>query len=97
MLRALAFIAGLVVVTWAAVWLADHPGDVAIHWQGYAVSTTVGVLALAVAAIAIVWALVYRFWHWLRAEPRRLRAGRVSRRRERGYRALTEEIGRAHG
>ncbi len=92
MLRALAFIVALAVATWAAVWLADHPGAVAIRWQGYAVSTTVGVLALAVAAVAIVWALVYRFWHWLRAGPRRLREGRASRRRERGYRALTEGL-----
>ncbi len=92
MLRALAFLVTLAAVTWAAVWLADHPGEVAIRWQGYAVSTTVGVLALAVAAVAIVWALVYRFWHWLHAGPRRLREGRASRRRERGYRALTEGL-----
>ncbi len=92
MLRALVFVVALAGVTWAAVWLADHPGEVAIRWQGYAISTTVGVLALAVAAVAIVWALVYRFWHWLRTGPRRLRARRESRRRERGYRALTEGL-----
>ncbi|MFQ5783969.1 MAG: heme biosynthesis protein HemY [Alphaproteobacteria bacterium] len=92
MLRSLGFLVLLAALTGAAVWLADRPGEVAIEWQGYAVSTSVGVLVLAVAAIAVVWALVYHFWRWLRAGPRRLLAGRAARRRERGYRTLTEGL-----
>jgi HemY protein len=91
-LRAVAFVVFLAALTAAAVWLADHPGDVVIHWQGYAISSSVAVLVAAVALISIVCALVYRAWRWLRDGPRRLARNRAARRRERGYQALTEGL-----
>jgi HemY protein len=92
MLRALGYLVVLAVIALAAVWLADHPGDVAVHWQGYAISSSVAVLATLVALVAIVCALAYRAWCWLRGGPRRLAQNRAARRRERGYRALTEGL-----
>lgn len=79
-------------LTWGAVQLADNPGDVVIRWQGYAITTTVGVLLLLVAAVAVLWALIYHLWRWLRAGPGRFMAGRAARRRERGYQVLTQGL-----
>ncbi|MFP6744616.1 MAG: heme biosynthesis HemY N-terminal domain-containing protein, partial [Alphaproteobacteria bacterium] len=79
-------------LTWGAVELADNPGDVVIRWYDYAITTTVGVLLLLVAAVAVLWALIYHLWRWLRAGPGRFMAGRTARRRERGYQVLTQGL-----
>lgn len=92
MLRIVRFAVVVAVIAAAAVWLADNPGDVVIRWQGYAITGSVAVLTATVALVAIICALLYRVWCWLRASPRRLAQNRASRRRERGYRALTEGL-----
>ena len=92
MARVLGFLLVLAALTWGAVRFAENPGEVVIIWQGYRIGTSVGVLILTVAAIAVLWAFVSRFWHWLRAGPGRFMEGRASRRRERGYRLLTEGL-----
>ena len=92
MWRLSVFVVVLGVLAWSAVWFADHPGDVAIRWQGYAVTASVGVLLLLVAGVAVLWALIYHSWLWLRAGPRRFRENRAARRRERGYQALTKGL-----
>lgn len=92
MVRVLGFLLALAALTWGAVQLAENPGSVAITWQGYRISASVGVLLLFVAAIAVLWAFVSRFWHWMRTGPGRFMEGRASRRRERGYRLLTEGL-----
>ena len=92
MLRTLAYLVALGLLTWGAVELADNPGSVAIRWQGYAITTSVGVLLLLVAATAVLWAFVYHLWRWLRAGPGRFMAGRAARRRERGYQVLTKGL-----
>ncbi len=92
MVRVLGFLLVLGALTWGAVQLAENPGSVAIIWQGYQISAPVGVLLLFVAAIAVLWAFVSRFWRWMHTGPGRYMAGRASRRRERGYRLLTEGL-----
>ncbi|MGE4281558.1 MAG: heme biosynthesis HemY N-terminal domain-containing protein, partial [Magnetospirillum sp.] len=46
----------------AAVWFADRPGSVTIHWQGWRIDTSVPVLLTAMisfmAALAFVWRLL---------------------------------------
>jgi HemY protein len=91
-LRNLVFLAALGALTWGAVQLADNPGDVVIRWQGYAITTTVGVLLLLVAAVAVLWAFIYNLWRWLRAGPGRFMTGRTARRKERGYQVLTKGL-----
>ena len=92
MVRLFGFLLVLAALTWGAVYIADNPGEVAITWRGYRISTSVGVLILTVAAIAVLWAFASRIWHWLRSGPGRFMEGRASRRRERGYRLLTEGL-----
>lgn len=89
MARTLAYLLVLVVLVGAAVWLADHPGDVSLEWQGWRIETSVAVLGLGVAAVAVLSALVYRVWLFFRRVPGRMAAGRRESRRRRGYLALT--------
>lgn len=90
MIRALWFLLKLAVVIAIAVWLADRPGTVSVTWMGYVVETSfavallVGLTALAVAALG------YRFVRGFLRTPGRLRRYGRTRRRERGYRALTQ-------
>ena len=99
MLRAAWFLLVLAGLTAAAVWFAEHPGDVSIRatipwqdWPDVAVTTSVPVLIAAVALVALVSALVYHFWRWLSGGPRRLVERQAARRREQGYLALTKGL-----
>ncbi len=92
MLRVLYFVVIVAAATWAALQLVDLPGDVIIDWPGKRIETSVSVLIVAVAAIAVVWALIYHVWRWLRGGPRRIAAGWSARRHDRGYQALTKGL-----
>lgn len=87
--RSIRYIVLLIVLTLLAIWLADHPGTVSLRWQNYQIDTSVGILIAAVAAIAVVVALAYRVWLFVRHAPARMRRARDERRRRRGYQALS--------
>ena len=89
MLRTLWLLIVLGALTVATVWLANNPGSVILHWQGYRADTSVAVLLGAVAAVAAVAAVLYRFWVFLRQAPATLARMRRERQRRRGYVALT--------
>jgi HemY protein len=86
-------ILGLVVfaaVVTAAVFFANHPGQVAIIWQGWQVETSVGVLvAAAIAAALALWLLLWAV-RLILGSPRALLGRRREQRRRAGYRALTQ-------
>jgi HemY protein len=89
MTRTLFFLAKLAVLVAVAVWLANQQGPVSIEWRGYVIETTAGLLIAAMLVAAGLVALAYRIWRALRGAPRRVVEGRRSRRRRRGYQALT--------
>ncbi len=90
MIRALWFLLKVAVVIAAAIWLADRPGTVSVHWLGYAVEAPFWV-ALLVTIVALgIAALGYRLIRGLIRTPHRIRRHSRVRRRERGYRALTQ-------
>ena len=89
MMRAALVVVVLGVVGFAAAWLAEYPGIVAIDWGEWRIESSVGVAIGAVLLFAILVALLYRFWRWMRTAPRRLRAAHEAERRRQGYRALT--------
>ncbi|QCG97880.1 tetratricopeptide repeat protein [Azospirillum sp. TSA2s] len=90
MIRALWFLLKVAVVIAAAIWLADRPGTVSVHWLGYAVEAPFWV-ALLVTIVALgIAALGYRLIRALIRTPYRIRRHSRVRRRERGYRALTQ-------
>jgi len=74
----------------AAVFVADRPGSVTLVWSHWRIDTSVAVLALGTAFVAMAasWlaVLLRRLW---RLPGNLLRARRERRRRE-GYRALTQ-------
>ncbi len=89
MLRALVFFIILGFALWGTVTLMDHPGVVSLEWGGYRVDTSFVLLLGAVALIACVTALAYRFWGYLRRAPGQLAWAWRAKRRQRGYQALT--------
>ena len=104
MLRGLLFWLKLAIILVIAYWLADWPGKVSIElpgyrldlvfdtfeWPSYRIDASVGILVLAVALVAVVVALVYRFWHFLLRAPHDLTQRARASRRRRGYQALTQ-------
>lgn len=87
--RVLLFFAALALVSAVAAFFAETPGGVTIAWRNYRLDTSVGVLLVAVALVAAVTAVVYRFWRALATTPRKVTASRAERRREQGFLALT--------
>lgn len=91
--RRLIFFAVVVaVMVGAAVWLADRPGQVTIHWLGWRVDTSVAVLLTIMAAVLAVLGLVVRFLAAVVAAPGRFFARRRENRRRRGYAALSDGL-----
>ncbi|MBT3358198.1 MAG: tetratricopeptide repeat protein [Rhodospirillales bacterium] len=89
MLRTLGFVIVLAVLAFGAVWFADSPGEVSLEWRGWRVDTSFAILFAVIAVFAVVVALVYRLWLFVRNAPGRVSGARRESRRRRGYLALT--------
>ncbi|HEX3972749.1 MAG TPA: heme biosynthesis HemY N-terminal domain-containing protein [Stellaceae bacterium] len=89
-MRALPAIIVIALLIAGAVFVADRPGDVSLVWQGYRVYTSVAVLIFGVALIAVIAAALFHFLRLLIRSPRIIARGRRERRRQRGYRALSQ-------
>jgi HemY protein len=92
MIRLITLIIKITALTAAAVWLANRPGEVVIHWQGYEVSTTVAVLALLVVFITAVGVIIYSVWRTLVGIPGAWGFASLNRRKQKGYLALTQGL-----
>lgn len=92
MLRLVAIVVAAAVLGAAAAWLADHPGTLVVTWQGWQVRGPVAALALAALAVALLTWFLHGLYLWLRQGPGRYLAGRRLRRREQGYKALSEGL-----
>ncbi len=92
MTRSIGYLIKVGVAVFIAVWLADRPGAVTIEWQGFRVDTTVGILALGVFLLIVAAIVTYEIWAGLRRAPRQILASRRVRRKNAGYRALTEGL-----
>lgn len=73
-------------------WFVTNPGAVTIHWRGYLIETTVGVVAAALIVLLLAWTLLYRLWRGLTDLPERYRRFQKFRTQERGYRAITRGL-----
>lgn len=90
MRRLILFILVTAAVIFAAVWLADRPGEVTIRWQGWRIDTSVPVLLMLVLAGLAVLVFIGRTLRAVIETPKRWLAERRHRREREGYRALTD-------
>jgi HemY protein len=79
---------GLVAVV--ALWIAARPGHVNFVWLGYRVDTSMGVLLAALLLLVGAAILLHRLWRLVWRGPRDLVRLNSERKRQQGYRALSQ-------
>jgi HemY protein len=89
MVRVLAFVILVFLIAAGFAWLADRPGSIILTWQGYQIEATVMVAAVAVAVVIAVIAIVGAILRAIITTPRTVGHYIGSRRRDRGWRALS--------
>jgi len=92
MIRVITYLASIGILAVAAVWFADRPGEVVITWQGKHIETSVAVLAIAAALVAVI--AIFGWWilRGLIRTPARMRLTARARRGRRGYLALSRGL-----
>ncbi len=90
MIRALPALIVIAILIAAAIFVADRPGAVELDWQGWRVDTNVSVLVLSVALLGMVAAGLFHLLRRLVTGPSTFLRWRRERRREAGFRALTQ-------
>ena len=90
MRKSIFFFIKLGILVAAAVWLAQQPGRMTVEWLGYVIDLPVALAFAIMLLIMGVVALLYRFWRALRGGPQAMGRRRDARKREQGYRALTQ-------
>ena len=92
MIRVILYLILMGLLAFAAVWFADRPGDVSITWQGWRLETSVLMLVVAMASVAVVavmlWSLVMAIWR----SPDTLGRYLGARRGNRAYRAVSQGL-----
>jgi HemY protein len=89
-IRALPALFVIVVLIAAAIFIADRPGNVELDWQGWRIDTNVAVLALGVVLLGLLAAGLFHLIRKLITAPYSYLRWRRERRREAGFRALTQ-------
>ncbi|MEX0840356.1 MAG: heme biosynthesis HemY N-terminal domain-containing protein [Parvibaculum sp.] len=89
MLRALFIFIVIALLSALAIWLADNPGDLTMHWRGYEIRTSfvVGVGVMALAAFLVL--LAYRIVSSFIDTPASVSAFLEKRRQHKGFLALS--------
>jgi HemY protein len=88
--RWLFFLIKVGVVAVLAVWVAEHPGHVSFVWLGYRVDTRIGVLLAILLVLLLLFMLLHGLWRLVWRGPRDLGRLRAERKRQQGYRALSQ-------
>lgn len=73
----------------SAAWFADHPGHVTIHWQGYEISTTLGIFLLGSAGCAFGIFCIVEASYFLLTLRKRLSQGHTIKRQNYGLSIIT--------
>ncbi len=89
MIRALMFFIVLGLAVWGMMLLTDHPGWVSLEWSGYRIDTSFAFLLGVVVVLSVASALFYRFWLFLCRGPGKMKTAWDTKRRRKGYQALT--------
>ncbi len=92
MVRVLLYLALVGVFAFAAVWLADRPGQLVVDWQGYKIETSVLTAAAFVGAVACLTVVIWNVMRWILAGPEAFALFRRNRRRAKGYDAIARGV-----
>jgi HemY protein len=92
MIRVVIFLVAVAAAALGTAWLADRPGDVVITWLGYRIETSVMVLIVAVAAIALLAILLWGLFRALLRSPGNVAFFLRHRRSARGYQAISRGL-----
>jgi len=92
MIRILGYLIGVGALIGGAVWMADHPGAVTVRWLAWRLDTTVPVLALGLAVVAVVAAVLLRFVSGFLSLPGRFARRSREKRQVKGTAALTGAV-----
>src|SRR5262245_9399692 len=92
MIRVVVYLIVVALLAFGAVWFAEHPGDVAISWQGRRIETSVMVLMVAVVAVAILAVLLWGTIRNLIRAPDAIAHYLRTRRGVRGYLAVSQGL-----
>ncbi len=90
MLRVLVYIILVFLVSAGLAWLADRPGELLLHWQGYEIRTSLIVAALAIVVVVALLAVVWTVIRAIVRAPRSFESYLGRRRRDRGYKSLSD-------
>ncbi|MBT9289571.1 heme biosynthesis protein HemY [Prosthecodimorpha staleyi] len=90
MIRVLVFLAALLALAFGFSWLADHPGELTLVWQGVEMKTSTMVVAIAIVAFTAAVLAVFALLRGLVRTPGAVGSFFTRRKRERGWRALSQ-------
>ncbi|MDQ0395976.1 heme biosynthesis protein HemY [Labrys monachus] len=90
MLRIIVIIVAIALAGLGLSWLADRPGDVVLTFQHWHVRTTLTVAAIALLALVALLVLLVGLLRWLLRSPAALSGYFRTRRRSRGFNAVTQ-------
>jgi HemY protein len=89
-IRALPALIVIIILIAVAIFIADRPGAVELDWQGWRIDTNLAVLALGMGLLGMIAAGIFHLLRRLVTAPAAFLRWRRERRREQGFRALTQ-------
>lgn len=92
MIRVAVFFALLALLALGLAWFADRPGEVVLTWQGWQVTTSLMVAAVAFFALLAVALFIWSILRFLLRSPQRVADYLEERRQLRGWRAISRGL-----
>ena len=96
MFRLLILLAAVFLAAWGLMWLADHPGVATVTWGGVEYRFSLLVALGAVAAVAILWSIVWGLLRFVFRIPSLMSIAARARRREKGLAAVSRGLIAVH-
>ena len=92
MFRLLLLLAAVALAAWGLTWLADNPGVVTITFRGVEYRVSLMLALGAVAAVAIIWSIVWGALRFVSRVPSLMTLAARARRREKGLAAVSHGL-----
>jgi len=91
-IRVFIWFLGFLAAAWLAVWLADHPGDVVIDFQGLRFYSSFAELTLAATVLVLLAVGTVWLIGWLRRDMPIIGSNQVIKRQARGLKMLNQSL-----